>query len=353
MDGTGAGLTPVSQLGEFGLIDHLTKKFSFSHPDVVKGIGDDAAVIQAGNTAQIISTDMLVEGIHFDLAYAPLRHLGYKAVTVNLSDIVAMNAIPYGITVSIGMSSRFSVEALEEIYAGIQLACDQYQVQLLGGDMTSSKSGLILSVTAMGKTTLEKVVYRTGAQPNDLICVSGELGSAYAGLLVLDREKAVYLKTPDVQPDLSDYDHVVGRQLRPEARVDVIEALRSRNLQPTSMIDISDGLASEIHHICRNSKVGADLYANKIPIDYQAVKVAEEFSIGPATFALNGGEDYELLFTLPLSDFQYIKDLSGISVIGKVTADPGIVQLMLETGEALDIPATGYEHFGSDSSTQS
>ena len=345
----GTSLTPVSTLGEFGLIERLTKGFPSHREQVLKGVGDDAAVIYTGQgRVQVLSTDLLLEGVHFDLSYVPLRHLGYKAVAVNVSDVVAMNAEPYGVTVSVAMSNRFSVEAMDELYAGIQLACEKYKLELLGGDTTSSGQGLIISVSAYGEAHRDEVVYRNGAQANDLLCVSGDLGGAYAGLLVLDREKAVYLNTQDIQPDLTDYDYVIGRQLKPEPRLDMILKLQELGLRPTSMIDISDGLASEIHHLCRQSKVGASIYAHKLPLDYQTVKVAEEFKIAPATFALNGGEDYELLFTLPISSFDKIKDVAEISIIGKMTDDPQLVQIVLESGSVADIQAQGWEHFSEE-----
>jgi len=345
---SGPALTPVSHLGEFALIQRLTSKFSPERKEVVKGIGDDAAVVRTeNNRVQVVSTDILLENVHFDLSYSPLRHLGYKAVAVNVSDIVAMNAVPYGVTVSIAMSNRFSIEALDELYAGIKLACERYKVDLIGGDTSSSRQGLVISVTAMGEAHEDDISYRSGAQPNDLICVSGDLGAAYAGLLVLDREKQVYMDKPDLQPDLSDYDYVVGRQLKPEARVDIMSRLRSVGIKPTSMIDVSDGLASELHHISRQSKVGVSIYAHKLPIDYQTVKVAEEFKIGPTTFALNGGEDYELLFTVPLSSFDTIKAWSDISIIGKITNDPNQIQTILESGQVVDLEAQGWQHFNS------
>ncbi|MEL7194446.1 MAG: thiamine-phosphate kinase [Bacteroidota bacterium] len=341
--------TSLSSLGEFRLIEHLTRDFQFLDERVIKGPGDDAAVIYGGkDKVHVVSTDLLLEGIHFDLAYVPLHLLGYKAIVVNLSDIVAMNAEPYGVTVSIGMSSRFPVEAVEEIYKGIKAACDQYQVTLLGGDTTSSQQGLILSVTAMGEGKEEEMVYRNGAKENDLICVTGDIGGAYAGFLVLDREKAVYLKSPDLQPNLTDYEYVVGRQLKPEARLDVIRTLKQQGVQPTSMMDISDGLASELHHICHQSQKGCTIYANKLPIDWQTNKVGEEFEIGPVTFALNGGEDYELLFTVPLEDFKKVSAIKDISVIGKITEDRDVLQVLLESGQSVDLEAQGWQHFKKD-----
>jgi thiamine-monophosphate kinase len=339
-------MTPISELGEFGLIDRIKNKFPTHHNQVIKGMGDDAAVVPIGNgLVQVYSTDLLLEGIHFDLAYAPLRHLGYKAVAVNLSDIFAMNAVPFGITVSIAFSNRFTVEAIDELYEGIKLACDRYHVDLLGGDTTSSQQGLVISVTAFGQALENEIVYRSGAQVNDLICVSGDVGSAYAGLLVLDREKTAFVNAPEFQPDITDYDYVVGRQLKPEPRGDIIQQMRTLGVQPSSMIDVSDGIASELHHICHQSKVGAMIYASKLPLDYQTIKVAEEFQIGPTTFALNGGEDYELLFTLPIRDYDKIKSSGDFHIIGKVTPDEKQIQISLDTGMIIDVEAQGWDHF--------
>ncbi len=339
-------LTPISQLGEFGLIDRITAKFSLRHAQVAKGIGDDAAVVRSGEgKVQVFTSDMLLENVHFDLGYAPLRHLGFKAVAVNLSDIYAMNALPYGVTISLGLSNRFPVEAVEELYAGVALACEKYQVDLLGGDTTSSQQGLVISVTAFGQALEDEIVYRKGAKANDLICVTGDLGAAYAGLLVLEREKVTFKDRPDEQPDLTDYDYVIGRQLKPDARGDVILRLRELGVQPTSMMDISDGLASELNHLCRQSKTGAIIYANKIPIDHQTVSVGEEFELGPTTFALNGGEDYELIFTVPLSDYDKIKSENGLHIIGRMTDDAKQIQLTLDSGEVADINAQGWDHF--------
>ncbi|MFK7972397.1 MAG: thiamine-phosphate kinase [Bacteroidia bacterium] len=339
--------TPISELGEFGLIDKLTKGFPSKHADMLaKGIGDDAAIIRLGEEqALAVSTDMLVEGVHFDLAYVPLRHLGYKAVAVNLSDIFAMNAIPYGVTVSIAMSSRFTVEAMEELYEGVKLACDHWNVDLIGGDTTGSPQGLSISVTALGQAREDEIVYRSGAKPNDLVCVSGDIGSAYAGFLILDREKEAFLKNPEMQPDLTDFDYVIGRQLKPEPRGDVIQSLREKKVQPTSMMDISDGLAGELLHICKASGTGVVIYMNKLPIDYQTIKVAEEFSIGPGTFALNGGEDYELVFTVPLEAYNLIKDLPELHIIGKITDDINQKEVILESGASTQLEAQGWKHF--------
>lgn len=338
--------TDISNLGEFGLIHHLTQKFAPRRQEILLGIGDDAAVWKpAEGLVSVISTDLLIEGIHFDLSYMPLRHLGYKSIVVNLSDIFAMNAEPVAVTVSLGLSNRFPVEALEELYEGIHQACETYGVDLIGGDTSSAKQGLVLSITAIGQVEPDKYVTRGKAKPKDLICVSGDVGAAYAGFLVLDREKAVYLNSPDVQPDLNDYDYVVGRQLKPEARIDVVRKLREAGILPTSMMDISDGVGSELHHLCRSSKTGATIYAHKLPIDPQTVKVAEEFDIGATTFAMNGGEDYELIFTVPLEAFDTIKSWQEISIIGHMTDDPQLIQIILDSGEMVDIEAQGWEHF--------
>ncbi|MEM7372222.1 MAG: thiamine-phosphate kinase [Bacteroidota bacterium] len=339
-------MTPIEHVGEFGLIDRITKNFESYHANVQLGIGDDAAIVKTGsNTVELISTDLLLEGVHFDLAYAPIQHVGFKSIAVNVSDIVAMNAQPYGVTVSIGVSNRFTVEAIEELYAGIQAACDAYQIDLLGGDTSSSRQGLVISVTAFGTAQESEVVRRKGAQVKNLVCVSGDLGSAYAGFLILDREKSVFLKNPQLQPDLNDFDYVVGRQLRPRARLDLIQRLAALNVKPTSMIDVSDGLANEIHHLCKHSNCGARLFANKLPLDFQTMKVGEEFQISPVTFALHGGEDYELLFTIPIEDFDKIKTEADISVIGHITEDPQVIQMVLDSGELTDIHPQGWNHF--------
>jgi thiamine-monophosphate kinase len=345
--------TPISQLGEFGLIDRVTASFPRFSDQVIMGVGDDAAVIRGENgQAYVLTTDLLLEGVHFDLAYVPLRHLGYKSVVVNLSDIAAMNARPIGVTVSIAISNRFPVEAVDEIYEGIKLACERYKIDLLGGDTSSSRQGLLISVTAIGQAREDQIVYRKGAQPKDLICVSGDVGGAYAGFLVLDREKQVFLDQPEMQPDITDYDYVVGRQLKPEARLDVLEKLAGIGLKPSAMMDISDGIASELHHLCRQSHCGATIYAGKLPIDFQTVAVAEEFKIAPATFALNGGEDYELIFTVPIQTFEQVRTLQEITIIGHMTEDPGIIQIVLDSGEAVDIEAQGWEHFKNSETDQ-
>lgn len=339
-------MTPISSLGEFGLIQHLTESFPIQHDFTIKTIGDDAAVVACfEDKTNVFSTDLLLEGVHFDLAYMPLKHLGYKAVVVNLSDIYAMNAQPYGITVSIAMSNRFTVEALEELYEGIKLACEKYKIDLLGGDTSTSKQGLIISVTAFGYGEKEKIVYRKGAKANDLICVTGDLGAAYAGFLVLEREKAEFVQNPEVQPDLSEYEYVVGRQLKPEARGKLLQLLSEKNILPTAMMDISDGLASELHHICSQSGCGATIYADKLPIDVETVKVAEEFKISEVTFAMNGGEDYEYLFTADISAFNILKDIPEITIIGHITPDEGKIDIVLGPTQIARVEAQGWTHF--------
>src|SRR5580698_7925840 len=299
--------TNIESLGEFGLIDHLTKNIKLGQASTIKGIGDDAAVLDAKGKKVLISTDMLLEGIHFDLAYTPLKHLGYKAVQVNLSDINAMNGTATQVTVSIGLSSKFPLEAIEELYEGIYLACGKYNVDLVGGDTTSSRQGLVISVTALGYADEKEIVYRSGAEEGDLICVSGDLGGAYTGLQLLEREKLVYLENPNIQPDLEGKDYIVERQLKPEARRDIIELLRDIKVRPTAMIDISDGLASEILHVCKQSNKGCNLYEDKIPLDSMTYETAREFNLDPTVCALSGGEDYELLFTIKQADYEKIK----------------------------------------------
>ena len=337
--------TPLSQLGEFALIDHLTKDFSLQQPSSVLGIGDDAAVVKCTDKNLVVSTDMLVEGVHFNLAYTPLKHLGYKAVVVNLSDIAAMNAIPTQITVSVAVSNRFPVEALEELYAGIQTACNYYKVDLVGGDTTSSTSGLIISVTVIGFSNSEKLVYRNGAKPNDLLVVTGDVGGAYMGLQVLERENEVFKVNPNNQPDLSMYTYIVERQLKPEARMDVIELLEKLNVKPTSMIDISDGLSSEIIHICKQSKTGVDLFENKIPLDPQVISTCEEFNIDSTTIALSGGEDYELLMTIAQKDYDKIKGNPNLTVIGYMTEPNKGMHLVTRGDTKVELIAKGWKSF--------
>jgi len=332
-------------LGEFGLIENLTKGFEKKQKSTIKAIGDDAAVINNGTEDTVISTDMLVEGVHFDVTYMPLKHLGYKAVVVNLSDIYAMNATPKQITVSIAVSSRYTVEALEEIYSGIKQACELYKIDLIGGDTTSSLKGLVLSLTSIGSAPSQDLVYRNGAKENDLICVSGDLGGAYMGLQVLEREKAVFRANPNMQPDMTGNEYVLERQLKPEARRDVIKALKDMHVMPTSMIDISDGLASEIMHICKQSKVGAQIYEDKLPIDYHTYKVAEDFNFNATTAALNGGEDYELLFTISQKDFEVVKGIPGIAIIGHITGDKSGISMVSRSEQVIELQAQGWNAF--------
>lgn len=337
--------TELSTLGEFGLIRHLTKSFQSRQPTTVKAVGDDAAVIDASENYLLITNDLLIEGIHFDMVYTPLKHLGYKSVVVNLSDIAAMNGKPQQVLVSLSVSNRYSVEALEELYTGIRLACEHYHVDLVGGDTTTSRQGLFLSVTAIGMVEKNRVCYRDTARINDLVCVSGNLGAAYMGLLVLEREKQVFKADPTMQPDLSGFNYILQRQLRPEARFDVLEFLRNAGIQPTSMIDISDGLASEILHICTGSKTGCQLFEDKIPIDPATALAAEEFGIQAITAAMNGGEDYELLFTIPLSDYDKITSIKDITVIGHITAESQGINLIALDGTAVPVQAQGWQHF--------
>lgn len=339
-------LTPLEKLGEFGLIKHLTESFPIHNNSTTKGIGDDAAILNFEGKETVISTDMLVEGVHFNLAYVPLRHLGYKSVVVNLSDVYAMNAVPSQVLVSIAVSNRFPVEALEELYEGIQIACGNYQVDLIGGDTTSSTSGLIISVTAIGSVKKEDVTYRDGAQENDLLVVSGDLGAAYLGLQVLERENEVFKVNPQTQPDLAEYDYIVGRQLKPEAGKHIIQLLKDLKVKPTSMIDVSDGLSSEILHLSEHSGQGFKVYEEKIPLDPMVIRVAEEFGINPVTCALNGGEDYELLFTISQSDFPKIKGNPHLTVIGHAAGRDTQNYLLLKGNDsALPLTAQGWNTF--------
>lgn len=339
--------TELSELGEFGLIDHLTKKFENKNSSTIKGIGDDAAVLFLNqNESTLISTDILIEGIHFNLMYMPLKHLGYKAVAVNVSDICAMNGVAEQITVSIAVSSRFPIEALEELYEGINLACTNYKVDLVGGDTTTTTSGLTISVTAVGKVNNEKIAYRSGAKEFDLLVVSGDLGGAYMGLQLLEREKEVFNANPNIQPDLDGHDYILQRQLKPEARKDIITFLNELDVTPTSMIDISDGLASEILHICKSSNVGCHVYDEKIPIDAQTSIAAIDFNLDPHTCALNGGEDYELLFTIKQADFDKIKGNPNMTVIGHITDPNDGIYYVDKNGSAIELIAQGWNHFG-------
>lgn len=311
-------LTQLADLGEFGLIEHITKGFTISNESTVKGIGDDAAVLDYGNKQMVVTTDLLVEGVHFDLVYTPLKHLGYKAIAVNVSDVYAMNAIPKQVTVSIALSNKFSLEAIDALYDGIRKACENYGVDLIGGDTVSSLTGLSISVTALGEVDKDKAVMRNSANVGDLVCMSGDAGAAYAGLQILKREKEVYLVNPNSQPDMSGYDYVLERQLKPEARKDVVEELAKVKVVPTAMIDVSDGLSSEIIHICKNSDTGVKIYESKIPIDVQTMMVAEELDMDPTLLAMNGGEDYELLFTIKPEDGSKIMEIESVSIIGEI-----------------------------------
>ena len=335
--------TNISELGEFGLIEHLTKNFKITQKSTIKGIGDDAAVISNDSLTEIVvTTDLLVEGVHFDLSYMPLKHLGYKAVIVNLSDVFAMNASAEQITVSIGVSNRFPVEALEELYEGIHTAAKLYKIDVVGGDTTSSKTGLVISITAIGRVVKGEAVYRNTAKENDLLVVSGDLGAAYLGLQVLEREKKVFEVNPQSQPDLGNYTYLIERQLKPEARQDIPKLLQDLEVKPTSMIDISDGLSSEILHLCKQSKVGCTLYEDKIPLDQQVISACEEFKMDSTTIALSGGEDYELLFTVKMEDFPKIKANPNLSVIGHITHEKEGVHLITRGDEKIPLIARGW-----------
>jgi len=337
--------TPLSEYGEFGLIEHLTQGINLKNESSVLGIGDDAAIIDVKNRYQVISTDLLVEGVHFDMHYTPLKHLGYKAIASNLSDIAAMNAHPEQVLVGIALSSRYTVEAMEELYQGMRLCCNRYGVDLVGGDTTSSVGGLFISITVLGYADKDKITCRDTAQENDLICVSGDLGSAYLGLLLLEREKEVYLKSPNTQPDLTGYDYVLERQLKPEPRLDIVQQLVEKGILPTAMIDISDGLASEMLHICKSSKKGCCLYENKLPIDQSTHDLAMEFGIIPSVAALNGGEDYELLFTVKQSDYEKVKMLKDVTVIGYITDENSGCHLITKDEKAIELKAQGWNSF--------
>jgi thiamine-monophosphate kinase len=334
--------TSIAQLGEFGLIDHLTKNFEINQASTLKGIGDDAAVLDFKDKKVVVSTDIMVEGVHFDLAYMPLKHLGYKAVVSNVSDICAMNAKATQITVSIAVSNRFPLEALEELFHGITLAANEYKVDVIGGDTTSSQKGLIISITVLGEADEDEIVYRNGAKSTDLLVVTGDIGAAYMGLQVLEREKQVFKVNPNSQPDLELYTYLIERQLRPEARKDVRTLLHALEIKPTSMIDISDGLSSEIMHICKQSKVGCNLYEDKLPLDPQFINVCEEFDIDSTTVAINGGEDYELLFTIPIDDFDKIKGNPNFSIIGHMTEEAEGIHLVTRANTKIALKARGW-----------
>jgi thiamine-monophosphate kinase len=334
--------TEISTYGEFGLIKHLTEKFKIENSSTLKGVGDDAAVLNYENKKVLVTTDLLLEGIHFDLVYVPLMHLGYKAAIVNFSDIYAMNGYPKQITVSIGVSKRFSVEDLEQFYAGIEMACKKYGVDLIGGDTSASLTGLAISITCIGEADADKIVYRNGAKDNDLICVTGNLGSAYMGLQLLEREKIVFGANSEAQPDFENRDYILQRQLKPEARKDIIELLAEKGVLPTSMMDISDGLSSELLHICSQSNVGCRVYEDKIPINIQAVIMAEELNMSIVTAALNGGEDYELLFTASLEDYDKILTMEGVAVVGHITKPEYGLQLVGREGDEIELRAQGW-----------
>jgi thiamine-monophosphate kinase len=339
--------TELSSLGEFGLIDHIRQQVKLVQPGSLKGIGDDAAVIDNGPGQAIVTTDLLLEGVHFDLTYTPLKHLGYKAVVVNLSDICAMNATPRQIVCALGLSNRFSLEAVEELMEGILLACERYGVDLVGGDTCSSSSGLVISITAIGNAPAGEVVYRNGAGVNDLICVTGDIGAAYMGLQLLNREKRIFLENPSVQPELSGYDYLLERQLKPEARLDIVQRFNTWYLRPTAMIDVSDGLASDLIHVCRQSGKGCQIYEDKLPIDHLVRELGMELGIDPTVAALNGGEDYELLFTIPLSEFEKIRERAEIAVIGHITDEPGAYRFIDRQQQVHELKAQGWDAFRS------
>ena len=339
-------LTPISTLGEFGLIKHLTQFFPVENASTELGVGDDAAIINAEGKKVLVSTDMFTEGVHFNLGYTPLKHLGYKVVVAGISDIAAMNAVPTQIMISVAVSNRFPVEALEEIYAGVQLACRRYKVDLVGGDTTSSQAGLVINVTAVGLESSEKIISRNGAKPNDLLVVTGDLGGAYMGLQILEREHSVYLKNPNMQPEMEGYDYILERQLKPEARTDIKGILEELGVKPTSMIDVSDGLASEVLHLSDKSKVGFRIYEEKIPMDELTISTADEFNLNPVMTALNGGEDYELLFTISQNDFDKIKNNPDFTIIGHaVEEEQGNYLVLRGSNELAELTAQGWDAY--------
>ena len=339
---TSKKIRTVEEMGEFGLIDHLTSGFENRQESTHIGVGDDAAVIDHGTYVQVITTDLLLEGVHFDLVYTPLKHLGYKAVVVNLSDVYAMNAAPRQITVSLGISGKFSVEALEEFYAGVKLACDKFNVDLVGGDTSGSMTGLVISITAIGTALKEELSLRSKALNNQLVCLTGDLGAAYMGLKILEREKQLHVEDPGFQPELSGYDYILERYLKPEPRVDVLLALKEAGIVPAAMIDISDGLASELLHICKASECGCQVYDERIPMAEETKEAAAEFEMEPMVAALHGGEDYELLFTVPLSDFDKVSAIEGVTVIGNITDKKGSALLVGNDGNAIKLQAQGW-----------
>lgn len=337
--------TEIGELGEFGLINQIRKDFKTTNSSTLLGIGDDAAVIENGKQLSLLSTDMLIEGVHFDLSYVPLMHLGYKAIAVNVSDIAAMNGIPQQVTVSLGLSNRFSVEAVKELYKGISSACEAYKVDLVGGDTTSSGAGLVISVSVLGVAEKDRIAYRNGAKKGDIICATGDLGAAFIGLQVLEREKQVYLENQEMQPQLDQFEYVVGRQLKPEARMDIIHELRELKIVPTSMIDLSDGLASDLKHICYESNCGAIIYEDKLPIDKSTYDTAVEFNLDPITCTLNGGEDYELLFTITQKDYDKLEKHADIHFIGYIDESGTGVNLITKSGNTVEVEAQGWVHF--------
>lgn len=340
---TKRNVTPISDLGEFGLIDRITNKFKLRNQSTIKGIGDDAAVLEFKDKQLVVTTDLLTEGVHFNLMYTPLKHLGYKSIAVNVSDVVAMGATPSQVTVSLAVSSKFSVEAVDELYEGIYLACEAYGVDLVGGDTTTSLTGLTISVTAIGEAKPEDLVYRSGAKVTDLVCISGDLGGAYMGLHLLERENEVFKVNPAQQPMLEGYDYILARQLKPEARLDMLKVFSDLKIKPTSMIDISDGLSSELKHICKNSGVGAKIYEEKIPLDNQTKKMGNELNINPLVAALNGGEDYELLFTIPLADHDKVRNHPDITVIGHIVDASEGTLLVASGGTEIVLTAQGWD----------
>ncbi|MCO6495272.1 MAG: thiamine-phosphate kinase [Bacteroidetes bacterium] len=334
----------IDSLGEFGLIEHLTKVFTNTQPSTIKGVGDDAAVIDCGDKYMLISNDILLEGVHFDFVYTPLKHLGYKAVASNVSDIAAMNGTATQILVSIGLSSKITLEAIEEVYAGINAACEHYKVDLVGGDTSSSQKGFFISVTAIGFVEKDKIVYRKGASKAELVCVSGDLGGAYTGYMLLEREKRLFLENPEIQPDMEGNDYILQRQLKPEARTDIIKIFDSLKITPTSMIDVSDGVSSELHHLAKQSNVGFVIYEEKLPIDQNTFDKARELGLDPTVCALNGGEDYELLFTLKQSDYDKVKNSTDISIIGYVTELEEGINMISRSGNKHKLEAQGWQH---------
>ncbi|MBK7710112.1 MAG: thiamine-phosphate kinase [Bacteroidales bacterium] len=335
--------TPINELGKFRLIEHITRKESPVNQSTVTGIGDDAAIIDSGHSMSLVSTDLLLEGIHFNLIYTPLKHLGYKAVIRAISDIYAMNGDPEQLLVSLGISSRFSVEQVEEIYEGIYLACEKYSVDLVGGDTTSSLTGLTIGVTAVGRAEKENIVRRDGARPNDLICVTGDFGAAFMGLQLLERERKLFVKEKVAQPDLSGYEYIIGRQLKPEIPVSILRELREAGIKPSSMIDVTDGLASDLLHVCKLSGTGCRIFYSKVPIDYETSKLAEEFNVDPMTPALNGGEDYENAFTVPLELIEKVSNLKSVKIIGHMTSEGTSSSIVGDDGSEVDITSMGWK----------